>query len=90
MRRVLIAFTIGLGLGLSVSCVRVVLRARKGLPTTRNPEEAGAGPAPGAQPAFRAPPVAELLERLKAALLGTSKPLRDAEAEPRSAASGGK
>ncbi|HWD07471.1 MAG TPA: hypothetical protein VHA57_00105 [Actinomycetota bacterium] len=86
MRRVLIAFTIGLGLGLSVSCVRVVLRARKGLPTTRNPEEAG----PGAQPAFRAPPVAELLERLKAALLGTSKPLRDAEAEPRSAASGGK
>ena len=90
MKCVLVAFTIGLGLGLSVSCVRVVLRALKGLPTTRNPEEPGSSIAPGAQPAFRAPPAGELLERLKAALLGTSKPLRDPEAELRSTASGGK
>lgn len=34
MRRVARAFTIGLGVGLSITAVRVVVRARRGLPTT--------------------------------------------------------
>ena len=44
MRRVARAFAIGLGVGLSITAVRVVVRARRGLPTTW---AAGGDGAPG-------------------------------------------
>lgn len=100
MRRVFTAFAIGLGVGLSITAVRVVVRARKGLPTTWNRDGVAAstnGHAPNGQvtngqvvPAYKAPAFSEILERLRAALADGAQAMRDTEAELRSTVFGSK
>lgn len=105
MRRVFTAFALGLGVGLSITAVRVVVRARKGLPTTWNRDGAPAstnGHAPDGQAtnghgdnghvvsAYKAPAFSEILERLRAALADGAQAMRDTEAELRSTVFGSK
>ncbi|MGH2717492.1 MAG: hypothetical protein ACRDJU_02790 [Actinomycetota bacterium] len=105
MRRVITAFTIGLGMGLSITAVRVVVRARKGLPTTWNTDRPAIGNG-ATQPngvavgngqlatrhsqAYRGPSFSELLERLRVALADGAQAMHDTEAELRSSVFGGK
>ncbi|HEU5003517.1 MAG TPA: hypothetical protein VFW71_12175 [Actinomycetota bacterium] len=75
MKRILAAFSVGLAVGLGSTAVRVVLRARKGLPT--------AGPGGGLDVSGANNAIDEFGNRIKSALEQGTKAMKDAEAELR-------
>lgn len=75
MKRILMAFGIGLGVGLASTAVRVVVRARQGLPT--------AGPGGGLDVSAANNAIDEFGSWIKDALHEGSQAMKDAEAELR-------
>lgn len=80
MKPVVVAFGLGLSVGLGITVVRVVRRARAGLPTAwgvETPERAQGQGGPG-------DPLASLGERIVSAFEQGAKAMRETEAELRS------
>ena len=75
MKRILVAFGVGLTVGLGATAVRVVLRARQGLPT--------AGPGGGLDVSAANEAIDDLAARLRTALQEGTKAMKDTEAELR-------
>jgi hypothetical protein len=78
VKPVVAAFAIGLGVGLAITAVRVVVRARRGLPTTWSPDPSGSDGAMAA-----AESMASLIDRVRSALADGAQAMRDTEAELR-------
>jgi hypothetical protein len=94
VRRLAIAFGIGLGVGLLITTLRVVLRARKGLPTVLGPS-AGHPGANGSGPGTDGDGLAGLIaqpvdtfmalaERVRAAVTEGAAAMKETESELRS------
>jgi hypothetical protein len=78
VKPVVAAFAIGLGIGLAITAVRVVVRARRGLPTTWSPDSSDGDGVMAA-----AGSIGSLIDRVRSALADGAQAMRDTEAELR-------